>query len=343
MLNAALLALPSALNNAPPPQGVFDKQKRRGTDYLTLRRQMEGEGHKRDAVEWAIHYHIQAGRIEAEPGLTSNPGAYQDGRWPMKPVTKQTYDRERCVLWANPSLGMWWNNEMNPKTPLVPEPVAPTEYRMADIRDLLVYKRAKVTFEEQLRARSTNTSITAVASNAQWAALNAPPVPRLSEELAFDLAAFRYLMREANQQFACALDVDVLRCIVGDAASKSGRSSAEMWTLTVDAFGELLGLSAVSGTAEAGAPPPPAPRLSDRQELILREMLALGAVGSRKKTNRAVVVQRIDKKKTAADFARDFGVLRDAKYTNSEAGPDGGVWLTGLGKSKAETLENEAS
>lgn len=82
-------------------------------------------------------------------------------------------------------------------------------------------------------------------------------------------------------------------------------------------------------------------KLTERQKLILIEMLAIGAVGYTKKTTRTAVVQRIDKSKTAADFARDFGVVKDAKFTNSEVGPEGGVWLTGAGKAKANELNAE--
>lgn len=81
--------------------------------------------------------------------------------------------------------------------------------------------------------------------------------------------------------------------------------------------------------------------LSERQKLILTEMLTAGAVGNTKKTTRNEVVRRIDKKKTGADFARDFGALKEANYTDSDTGPDGGVWLTGKGKTKAEELKKE--
>jgi len=112
----------------------------------------------------------------------------------------------------------------------------------------------------------------------------------------------------------------------------------------------VVGLAADSKADPPPAHPPGSPatagtqkpkKLKDRQKLMLAEMLAMGAVGNTKKTTRAEVVQRIDKSKTAADFARDFGALRDAKFTNSEVGPEGGVWLTGAGKTKAEELDAE--
>jgi hypothetical protein len=93
---------------------------------------------------------------------------------------------------------------------------------------------------------------------------------------------------------------------------------------------------------DSGSPAPIAskvqPRLTERRKLMLIEMLALGAIGNRKKVNRGDVVDRIDKGKTAEDFARDFGALKQLGLTNSEAGPDGGVWLTAQGKAAAEEL-----
>jgi hypothetical protein len=82
--------------------------------------------------------------------------------------------------------------------------------------------------------------------------------------------------------------------------------------------------------------------LTERRKLILIEMFAMGAVGSTRKTTRDEVVQRIDRKKTGADFARDFGALKEAGYTDSGAGPEGGVWLTGKGKKRAEELNKES-
>ncbi len=69
---------------------------------------------------------------------------------------------------------------------------------------------------------------------------------------------------------------------------------------------------------------------------MLIEMLALKAIGSTNKVTRADVVKRVDQNKAAADFARDFGALKELRFTDSEPGPDGGVWLTGAGKKKAE-------
>jgi hypothetical protein len=106
-------------------------------------------------------------------------------------------------------------------------------------------------------------------------------------------------------------------------------------TVANDAAGERPGRDPAEGATA------PAPRLTERQKLILEEMSALGAVGSNKKTKRNEIAQRIDKNKTGADLARDFGALKEAQYTDSDAGPDGGVWLTGKGKAKAEELRQE--
>jgi hypothetical protein len=80
------------------------------------------------------------------------------------------------------------------------------------------------------------------------------------------------------------------------------------------------------------------PRMTDRRKLILIEMLALGAVGRARKVTRDEVVKRINKRKAASDFARDFGALKQLGHTDSEAGPEGGIWLTPQGKTKASEL-----
>jgi hypothetical protein len=90
------------------------------------------------------------------------------------------------------------------------------------------------------------------------------------------------------------------------------------------------------------ANPPTAPKLTERQECMLVVMLNMKAVGNSQKINRSDVVDRIDKRKIASDFARDFGALKRKGFTDSEAGPEGGVWLTDEGKRKAEEVKRKS-
>lgn len=116
-VEAAMRALPGALNNAPMPRGVPAPAGRRGTDYASLRQALEAQAHGRDAAEWAIHRHIEAGRLEACPGMVSTPGVHGGGGWMVQPVRSHTYERERCVLWATLALRDWWYATQIPADP----------------------------------------------------------------------------------------------------------------------------------------------------------------------------------------------------------------------------------
>lgn len=78
--------------------------------------------------------------------------------------------------------------------------------------------------------------------------------------------------------------------------------------------------------------------LSERLKLMIRELYSLDAIGSAKLVKREAVVQRIDKRKVASDYARQFGRLKKLEFTDSASGPDGGVWLTVKGKRKAAEI-----
>ncbi len=180
----AMHALPSVLNNEPELRYYHDPQKRLGAEYAILRQRMQEKGHHRDATEWAIHRHIEAGRLEAAPGVRTPPGGIMHGSWvDYRPPTNPVYDREICILWANESLWKWWKNEQNPKAP--PEL---TEYTMADIRALLVYERELAKFEADQRALAKSTSVVALHNRVMAAALNEPIPPRLSHERAYGYA-----------------------------------------------------------------------------------------------------------------------------------------------------------
>jgi hypothetical protein len=194
---------------------------------------MEGEGHKLDAVEWAIHVHVEAGRLEAAPGLHATPVVLStDGTSQRE---KPNYDRERCVLWANESLWNWTENELYPKA----EP-APPEYVLADIRALLVYEREMAKFEERQRALDPISSVNALHNRVMVSALNAQLSPRLSRERAYGIAVYRELVLWSESLFKRPLDENSLLYIVGEVAACNNQALEEMWTYTVGEFELLL-------------------------------------------------------------------------------------------------------
>lgn len=101
-------ALPGILNNAPQSRGVPARSECRAVDYAVLRQCLEAAGHNRDAAEWAIHWHVEAGRLGVEPGFSCTPGVYGDGGWRVPPRQTRTTERERCVLWSTLELWEWW-------------------------------------------------------------------------------------------------------------------------------------------------------------------------------------------------------------------------------------------
>lgn len=232
-----------------------------------------------------------------------------------------------------------------------------TAYTVNDIRDLLRYRHARAAFDAQHRSMIAMNPVTDISRGMNlnyWSAINCPQPGRLREEVANTFGVYRRLLRDSMAVLKKELDEQALLYFVGEVAERHGCVVDQMWSLPIQEFGALMdGLPTpapvtppVAPSAEAHEPQTPSaaqkePKLSDRQKLILTEMLAMNAVGSRKKTTRNGVVQRMDKKKTGADYARDFGALKEANYTDSDAGPDGGVWLTGKGKAKAEELKEE--
>jgi hypothetical protein len=231
-----------------------------------------------------------------------------------------------------------------------------TAYTVNDIRELLRYRQARAAFDAQFRsmvAANPATDLSRGMNLNYWSALNCPQPGRLSEEVASTFAVYRRLLRESLAVLKKEFDEQTLLFFVGEVAERHGRTIDQMWPLTVQEFGALMdavqspgpvGRSAVPAAATESPGPQtcrPERKLTERQKLILAEMLALGAVGSTKKTTRKEVVRRVDRSKTPQDLARDFGVLKEANYTDSEPGPEGGVWLTGGGKRRAEKLQGE--
>jgi hypothetical protein len=254
-VDAAMRALPAALNNAPQPRGVNDPAGRRGAAYAILRQCLERASHNRDAVEWAIHRHAEVGRLEAAPGRTTTPGVYRDGGWATPPVTNLTYDRELCLLLAMPSLWDWWkavengqpvsgatvsaNPPIPPVTNTAPQPQV--GYTMNDIRDLLRYEREYVQYEAW--CRSTFKPVLKADEfgiRAASLALSAPQPGRLSEESASVLAVYRRLLRESLKVLNKELDEQGLLYFVGEVADRHKRQIADLWSISTDEFGQLF-------------------------------------------------------------------------------------------------------
>jgi hypothetical protein len=254
-VDAAMLALPSVLNNAPQPQGVVDPAGRRGADYAILRQRLEAVAFNRDAVEWAIHRHVEAGRLEATPGLIFVP--YVIGRDVPEPPsgTVPTREREQCVLWAQPAMWEWWNAiesgqpvngvsmNTNPTTPPAANPAGQQQscYTMSDIRDLLRYRREWAAYEQWCNTTSrTSYSVSELHTRACAMAFNAPNPARLNEDQAVGLAVYRCLVRAALEQFGRELDEQLLLLFVGEVAGRHRRPVAEMWSLAHEEFGRLM-------------------------------------------------------------------------------------------------------
>jgi len=83
--------------------------------------------------------------------------------------------------------------------------------------------------------------------------------------------------------------------------------------------------------------------LTDRQKLLLIELVDIEAIGFRQKTTRDAVAKRFGQSKTGDDLGRDFAALSKYKFTDSQPGPNGGIWLTSKGKAEAKLLRDESS
>jgi hypothetical protein len=247
----AMRALPSVLNNEPAPRNFHDPMKRRGAEYTTLRLRMEAEGHKRDAAEWAIHRHVEAGRLEAKPGLDATPMVLpSDGTSQRE---KPIYDRKRCLLWANESLWEWWKNEQTPKVELPPEP---TEYTMADILDVLRYQRESAETAHRRANRYAPQSVSAAMNRVYEDALSAPLPARLTAEKAFGIAVYRRLVREVGQVLHRQLDEEGVLYFVNEVADRHQLPSDSLLALSTDKFAELWNAPAPKQsppTAQQGA------------------------------------------------------------------------------------------
>jgi hypothetical protein len=78
--------------------------------------------------------------------------------------------------------------------------------------------------------------------------------------------------------------------------------------------------------------------LSKRLEVLLIEMLALGAIGSSRHLTQAEVVAKAAPKDDPDNYKRDFARLKKMKLIDSTTGRAGGIWLTALGKQNAQRI-----
>jgi hypothetical protein len=108
-VEAAMRDLPGVLNNAPDAPGVTTQPGERAVVYHMLRSGLEKNAHQRDAAEWAIHRHVEAGRLLVEPGVVGLPAAVTAGRVVAGGGTGRTYDRELCLLRSTAALWHWWH------------------------------------------------------------------------------------------------------------------------------------------------------------------------------------------------------------------------------------------
>jgi hypothetical protein len=83
------------------------------------------------------------------------------------------------------------------------------------------------------------------------------------------------------------------------------------------------------------------PQLTTRQADILCALLRLNATGQTRRVSREDVAQEINRTWDETKVARDFRYLSRLSYTDSQTGPDGGVWLSPKGRQRAEELQAE--
>lgn len=129
------------------------------------------------------------------------------------------------------------------------------------------------------------------------------------------------------------------------ALSDDARLALGEWKEWQDSPGGLLPPPPKKQTTSTSLPPPDTRggRLTTRKQQILLELLDMKAVGWAKRTTRNEVTKRVVKGMNGAELGRDFAALSQAELTDSATGPDGGVWLTAMGKMEAERLRNAAA
>lgn len=110
LVYAAECDLPGAMADLEDDTGAISQPGQRAVSYSRLRQALAREKHSLASAEWAIHRHVEAGRLTAEPTPTSLPAALlPDGRWVTFGEGLRC-GREECRLHSTPSLWEWWRS-----------------------------------------------------------------------------------------------------------------------------------------------------------------------------------------------------------------------------------------
>lgn len=127
----AMRAVPETLNRLPHAGPGSE-----GVVYLTLLRELGKRGYPVDIVEWAIHRHVEAGRLVAVPGYQGRPSLWTPGigmhpQMKASGSTPQTSVKEQCRLRATPELFGWYQSpeseeDASDTSEALPEKYAPT-------------------------------------------------------------------------------------------------------------------------------------------------------------------------------------------------------------------------
>ena len=104
----ARLDLPGLFNDLQPEKVGAIPDGEKAVKYSTLLTALTRAGHTRSTGEWAIHWHVVAGHLSAQPRRTSTPAVWADGGWKLEARTVTTYDRFECLLISTPNLYLWW-------------------------------------------------------------------------------------------------------------------------------------------------------------------------------------------------------------------------------------------
>src|SRR5262245_1751415 len=121
LVRAAMRYLPTAFNDAPKAHYHRDDPGEKTANYWEVVERLAAAGHSRSVAEWAVHEHVRAGRLVAEPGMLSLPTLIRPDARPLPerlfgslayrtrepvpsgPSVVPDFNRERCCLRATPA------------------------------------------------------------------------------------------------------------------------------------------------------------------------------------------------------------------------------------------------
>ena len=283
LVAAAERDLPSVLNNAQHEPGIPIEDGERSFAYVVLRRDLMSEGHKRDAAEWAIHRHAQAGRLVIEPGCSSAPCVYIPGTSDSAKSTKsKSYDRERCYLRATANLWARCDQETHLRMPTaeenkhkiplldlltkseIPEALqverneSPVRWTVEDVRELLAW----LPHRDLLLKNASQTALAILGAqfcNDPTIAIRAMPYlkglikPKLSESEAEQVLAFVSIRGKAKTRFSRTLDVEGFDEMTVDVANVLGVTLDAVREMDLDRFVLHLGRSGNAQSIEVAS------------------------------------------------------------------------------------------